>query len=122
MELSQRLKKMRIDANITQHELSKRIYDNYGLKISQGNIGDWERGRSKPSADALIALSKYYGETIDYILTGVKTKNIISLNTLTPEEKYVINKMRLLSPMNIGKLVGYLDCLDTDNIKIEAKK
>ncbi len=62
MEIQTILKRLRIDAGITQNQLSK------DLSIGQATISQWESGASKPTADALIALSKYYGVSVDFIL------------------------------------------------------
>ena len=56
------LKRMRIDAGKTQKQLS------HDLSIGQATISQWESGASKPTADALIALSHYYGVSADFIL------------------------------------------------------
>lgn len=36
--------------------------------ISQSAIAKWELGKTEPSASALIVLSKYFGETVDFLL------------------------------------------------------
>ena len=56
------LKRLRIDADKTQKQLSQ------DLSIGQATVSQWESGASKPTADALIALSKYYGVSADFIL------------------------------------------------------
>lgn len=56
------LKRLRIDADKTQKQLSQE------LSIGQATVSQWESGVSKPTADALIALSKYYGVSADFIL------------------------------------------------------
>ena len=56
------LKRLRLDAGITQKKLSE------DLGIGQATISQWENGTTKPTADALIALSEYYGVTSDFIL------------------------------------------------------
>ena len=62
MEIQTILRRLRMDAGITQQQLSREI------KIGQATISQWESGASKPTADALIALSKYYGVSADFIL------------------------------------------------------
>ena len=62
MEMSMILKRLRIDAGKTQKQLANDI------SIGQATISQWENGTSKPTADALIALSEYYGVTADFIL------------------------------------------------------
>ena len=56
------LKRLRLDAKITQKQLAKEI------SIGQATISQWESGASKPTADALIALCNYYGVSADFIL------------------------------------------------------
>lgn len=36
--------------------------------ISTGNISDWKSGRSKPSAEKLAILAKYFDVSVDYLL------------------------------------------------------
>lgn len=36
--------------------------------ISQSVLSDWKRGRSKPKADKLEILAKYFGVSIEYFL------------------------------------------------------
>jgi len=48
------LKELRARKSVTQTDLAAAI------GVSNGNVGDWERGRSKPGFDAIIALSRYF--------------------------------------------------------------
>ncbi len=36
--------------------------------ISQSAIAKWELGKTEPTASALIALSRFFGESVDYLL------------------------------------------------------
>lgn len=45
---------------------AKKLSDD--TKISTGNISDWKTGRSKPSADKLTILAKYFNVSTDYLL------------------------------------------------------
>ena len=51
---SELLRELRLKKGVTQIELAKAI------GVSNGNVGDWERGRSKPGYDALISLSRFF--------------------------------------------------------------
>ena len=62
MTISERLKELRIEKNISQMQLS------IATGLSQSAIARWELGKSEPTASALIILSKYFGESADYIL------------------------------------------------------
>jgi transcriptional regulator with XRE-family HTH domain len=48
------LKELRTRKGVSQVSLAKAI------GVSNGNVGDWERGRSKPGFDALIELSRFF--------------------------------------------------------------
>lgn len=48
------LKQLRANKGVSQVELARAI------GVSNGNVGDWERGRSKPGYDALVALTRYF--------------------------------------------------------------
>lgn len=70
MGIGTRIKELRKKAKISQPELAKSI------GVSSGNVGDWERGRVKPGADALISLIKFFGVSSDWILTGHDEHNL----------------------------------------------
>ncbi|MDE6850499.1 MAG: helix-turn-helix domain-containing protein [Clostridia bacterium] len=36
--------------------------------ISQSSLARWELGKSEPTASSLIVLSRFFGESVDYIL------------------------------------------------------
>lgn len=61
-EFAKRLKDLRCEHNLTQTQLA------YKTKISQAGIAKWETGDRKPSVEGLIALSKCFGVTIDYLV------------------------------------------------------
>ena len=48
------LRELRSKKGVTQMELAKAI------GVSNGNVGDWERGRSKPGYEALVSLARYF--------------------------------------------------------------
>ena len=62
MNFSERLKELREEKNISQMELSK------ATGISQSAIARWELNKTEPTVSALITLSKYFNESVDYLL------------------------------------------------------
>ncbi len=40
----------------------------FATGISQSAIAKWELGKTEPSASALVTLSKFFGETVDFLL------------------------------------------------------
>ena len=59
-----RIAALRRAAGWSQAELAQR------LKISPSAVGMYEQGRREPAVDMLVALSKLFGVSIDYLVTG----------------------------------------------------
>ena len=79
MDISERIRELRKNFKVSQAELAKKI------GVSSGNVGDWERGRAKPGAEALIVLMNYFKVSADYLLTG-KEQQILTEKTGTVKE------------------------------------
>lgn len=62
--LGTRIAALRRQANMSQAELAER------LQVSPSAIGMYEQGRREPSVDTLVALSRIFGVTLDYLVTG----------------------------------------------------
>ncbi|MDE6188676.1 MAG: helix-turn-helix domain-containing protein [Clostridia bacterium] len=62
MEIKDILKTLRKTYKISQSELAK------SLGIGQATVCQWELGGTKPTSEAIIALSKYYGVSADFLL------------------------------------------------------
>jgi len=60
--LSQRLKELRTERDLTQKELADLIGTN------NSSVCDWERGRTEPNLDVLVKLSAYFSVSTDYLL------------------------------------------------------
>ena len=62
MKFGKRLKELRVEHNLSQMDLANIT------GISQSAIAKWELSKTEPSASALITLSKYFDESVDYLL------------------------------------------------------
>lgn len=62
MKFSKRLKELRIEKGMSQMDLAK------ATGISQSAIAKWELDKTEPTASALIKLSEFFGETVQYLL------------------------------------------------------
>ena len=62
MLLGEKLKKLRKARGLSQEQLADQ------LNVSRQAISKWELGESTPDTDNLIALSDYYGVSLDYLL------------------------------------------------------
>ena len=86
------LKELRAQKKVSQIELARAI------GVSNGNVGDWERGRSKPGYDALVALSRYFEISPGRLLELPLTDDVMICDNvpLTQMESNVITMLRLL--------------------------
>jgi len=62
MEFKDKLKELRTWKGLSQMNLAKET------GLSQSAIAKWELGKTEPTASALIVLSRYFNESVDYIL------------------------------------------------------
>lgn len=60
---AERLKELRIEAGLTQEQLSKAL----NRAITPSAIGLWELKKRTPNLDAVIILAEYFGVSLDYI-------------------------------------------------------
>jgi transcriptional regulator with XRE-family HTH domain len=54
--------------DLTQHEFARRI------GITQGHLSTLERGEKEPGAGVLLAISREFGKSVDWLLTGEMPK------------------------------------------------
>ena len=110
MNIGARIKELRNLVKISQEELADKI------KVSRGNVGDWERGRAKPGAEALLLLSKFFNVSVDWILTGeeLQTTDLFSQSCgkeISPRDLEVLTKFHQLTPRDQIKVEGFIEGL-----------
>ena len=79
VDFGNKLKTLRIQNNYTQEQLAKR------LSLTKSVISAYETGLRMPSYETLIAISRIFKVTTDYLL-GLERKQDIDLSGLTDEE------------------------------------
>ena len=92
-KFGERLKIIRKNAGLTQ----VRVAEICGM--SQSNINTWERGKSLPLPDGLMALADCFGCSVDYLLGRESEEGIVVVNEdlkYTPDEKELIEMYRKL--------------------------
>lgn len=112
------LKELRMQRNVTQIELARAI------GVSNGNVGDWERGRSKPGYDALAALSRYFEISPEHLLEldasfpkasddclSDSATSLLQDNLLSDEEASLIAMYRLLPCYAREDMFDQVHCL-----------
>ena len=68
MEFSERLKKLRKQAQLTQVDVAEK------LGISQPAYASWERGVKKPTQENLVKISQILNVSVDYLVGNSEEK------------------------------------------------
>lgn len=84
--LYERIHDLRERAGMTQTDLAMR------MGVTRSGVNAWEMGISKPTLDNLIALSRIFHTTTDYLL-GVDNIETVVINDFSTEEKELILRM-----------------------------
>ncbi|GHP13224.1 hypothetical protein YK48G_06490 [Lentilactobacillus fungorum] len=86
-DLSQQLKKARLNKGLSQNEVATILH------ISRQSISKWENGRSYPDIDNLISLSQLYGISTDQLLQHhdqlaqeAKDRQTIPMGDVSPQK------------------------------------
>ena len=81
-----RLKTLRLQHKLTQLELAQK------LSLTKSVISAYETGLRMPSYDVLIAISRIFKVSTDYLL-GVEQKDSIDLSGLSDEEIAALSRL-----------------------------
>ena len=98
MEIGQRLKQKRIEKSLTLIELSKLS------NIPNGTLSKYENNVNNPSIENLYSLSQILNVSINWIVTGKE-----ELNNLSDEEINLLQKYKILTERNKGKVENYIE-------------
>ena len=63
MLFNEKLQNLRKNKGVTQEELAKSLF------VSRTAISKWESGRGYPNIDSLKAIAKYFGVSVDELLS-----------------------------------------------------
>lgn len=64
IEFHARLSRLRRERGMSQEDLAEVV------GVTRQAVQKWESGASRPDMDNLVALSRYFGVTLDYLITG----------------------------------------------------
>ena len=64
MEFNRKLQELRKQKGMTQDELAEKIF------VSRTAVSKWESGRGYPNIESLKAIAKFFGVTVDELLSG----------------------------------------------------
>lgn len=86
VDFGNRVKTLRLQNNMTQATLAQK------LGLTKSVISAYETGLRMPSYDVLIAISRIFKVSTDFLL-GVEKKNEVDLSGLTDEEVKAIKNL-----------------------------
>lgn len=67
METKDKIKKLRIDNNLSMEELCEKLNTLYSLKITKSMVSRWESGQTSPNNIYLAAYAKYFNMDLNYL-------------------------------------------------------
>ncbi|MGN0995738.1 MAG: helix-turn-helix transcriptional regulator [Candidatus Ventricola sp.] len=96
MELSEKLQTLRTRRGLTQEQLAEQLF------VSRTAVSKWESGRGAPSIDSLRAISRFFGVTIDELLSG---EELISLAQEERQAEQARTRSLLLGVLDLSALL-----------------
>ena len=72
MNMGERITELRKSKGLSQEELAEQ------LGVSRQSVSKWETGASTPDTDKAIAMSRIFGVTADFLLTGESSNSDLS--------------------------------------------
>ena len=83
-----RLLELRQEKEWSQREVARRLF------ISQGTYNNWENGKTQPSIEQLIALSKLFEVSIDYLVGNTAEYEGYTPTRKTADYKKIMEKLQ----------------------------
>lgn len=113
LKLYSRIRDLREDEDLTQEQLVNK------LQMHKTTYTNYEQGKHTVPLDFAAQLSVFYNVSLDYIAGLTNDKKGLSKSQLSDYETEVIHKLRTLSEMDKGRVLGLIDALCDKN---EANK
>ena len=82
MEFHEKLQELRKKRGLTQEELAEALY------VSRTAISKWESGRGYPNIESLKALAKFFGVTVDSLLSADEALTIAEEDNKRKETRF----------------------------------
>ncbi|MBE6558785.1 MAG: helix-turn-helix transcriptional regulator [Ruminococcaceae bacterium] len=77
--LNERIRKLRLERNLSQVDLAKR------LNVTKQSVSNWENDNIQPSIEMLVKLSETFSVSTDYLL-GRDDRRYLEITGLSDEE------------------------------------
>ena len=101
-----RIKELREAKGLRQAQLGEQ------LSVSDKTISKWEKDKSQPDAESMVALASFFGVTLDYLLAGATASNRVeTISKIELACRYdnlaLLNGVDLKIPDETGKDIHY---------------
>lgn len=96
MEFHEKLQALRKQKGLTQEEAAQSLF------VSRAAVSKWEQGRGYPNIDSLKAIARFYGVTVDELLSGEE------LLTIAQEDCRTRFRDRLFGLLDCGALLFFI--------------
>ena len=83
-----RLLELREEKKLSQREMAKTFF------ISQSTYNNWENGKTQPSIEQLIMISKFFGVSIDYLVYNEDAETTVKTDPLLKERHAIIERLQ----------------------------
>jgi transcriptional regulator with XRE-family HTH domain len=97
-----RLLELRTEKNLSQRDMAKI------LNISQGTYNNWENGNTQPSIEQLIAIAKYFGVSVDYLIGNADDLGVINYSGIANEDNKIISLLSKATPQLKSAIITIL--------------
>ncbi|WP_107840678.1 helix-turn-helix transcriptional regulator [Metasolibacillus meyeri] len=117
MNLSGKIKKMRVENKLTQEQLAEK------LQVSRSTISSWETGRSYPDLEMVIVICDCFHVSLDFLLREDE-KMVRKLNFGIKQKRILIGLVFILAVLLINTLLSTtsfqanLKSLEISNVNI----
>ena len=88
--------------NVTPYRVAKEC------GFSGVSLSDWKSGKSSPNAEKLLKMARYFGTTVEYLMTG---ENPVPAPVLPSDEEDLLTSFRKLNKDGRKKAAEYVSDL-----------
>lgn len=96
MEFGQKLQELRKQKGMTQEELAQTLY------VSRAAVSKWESGRGYPNIDSLKAIAKFYGVTVDALLS---CEEVLTIAKEDQKQREALTRGRVFALLDVSSIL-----------------
>jgi len=126
-KIGEKITESRIKNNLTQSELADKLY------VTHQAVSKWENGKSIPSIEVLVSLTKLFNITIDYLLddSEIDSNDFESMLSFLPRDTAFKDYLKNAASnqiidefykFTIEERKYIIDLIVSSNIKLDIKK